>query len=54
MAIQDYTTMTDKELRDVHNAIMAGQYPGDESDVEDEMKRRYINSNERSQHEQSI
>jgi len=45
MAIQDYTTMTDQELRDIHNAIMAGQYPGDESDVEDEMKRRYINSN---------
>ena len=37
---EDYSTMTDQQLVETYNAVMANAYPGDECAIEDEMEKR--------------
>ena len=41
---EDYSTMTDLELVQTYNAVMANAYPGDESALEDELEKRELDS----------
>ena len=43
---EDYNTMTDSELVQTYNAVMANAYPGDESAIEAEMHKRNLDENE--------
>lgn len=38
--LQDITRMPTKDLLDLYNAIMAGAYPGDEVEIEQELQKR--------------
>ena len=42
MYTQDYTKMSDQELIDTYNAVMANAYPGDECAIETEMEKREL------------
>jgi len=44
---QDYSKMTDKELTDTYNAVMANAYAGDAGAIEDEMKKRNLEENKK-------
>ena len=37
---EDYSKMTDEQLVQTYNAVMANAYPGDECAIEDEMEKR--------------
>ena len=39
---EDYSKMTDSELVQTYNAVMANAYPGDECAIEDEMEKRSL------------
>ena len=40
-----YKNLTDQELLDTYNAVMANAYPGDEGELQDEMERRNLEDN---------
>ena len=44
---QDYSKMTDKELIDTYNAVMANAYAGDAGAIEDEMEKRNLEENKK-------
>ena len=44
---QDYSKMTDKELTDTYNAVMANAYAGDAGAIEDEMEKRNLEENKK-------
>jgi len=44
---QDYSKMTDKELIDTYNAVMANAYAGDAGAIEDEMQKRNLRENKK-------
>jgi len=39
----NYADLTDRELMDTYNAVMANAYPGDEALLEAEIERRGLN-----------
>ena len=39
---EQYQNMSDQELVQTYNAVMANAYPGDEAALEDEIERRGI------------
>ena len=43
---EDYSTMTDEQLVQTYNAVMANAYPGDECAIEDEMEKRGLEFDE--------
>ena len=43
---EDYTKMSDTELVQTYNAVMANAYPGDECAIEDEMQKRNLTEDE--------
>ena len=43
---EDYSTMTDSELLQTYNAVMANAYPGDECAIETEMQKRNLDEND--------
>ena len=49
---EDYGRMTDEQLVQTYNAVMANAYPGDESAIETEMERRGIDPEYMDQPEQ--
>ena len=42
MITQDYAGMTDRELVDTYNAVMANAWPGDDAAIMAEMQQRGI------------
>ena len=44
MFTEDYSKMTDSELVQTYNAVMANAYPGDECAIEDEMQKRGLSA----------
>ena len=42
MMTQDYAAMTDRELVDTYNAVMANAWPGDDAAIMAEMEQRGI------------
>ena len=49
---EDYGKMTDEQLVQTYNAVMANAYPGDESEIETEMEKRGIDPEYMDQPEQ--
>ena len=49
---EDYGKMTDEQLVQTYNAVMANAYPGDEGEIETEMERRGIDLEYMDQPEQ--
>ena len=43
---EDYTKMSDTELVQTYNAVMANAYPGDECAIEVEMEKRNLDPDE--------
>ena len=43
---EDYSKMTDSELVQTYNAVMANAYPGDECAIQDEMEKRNLDEND--------
>ena len=42
---EDYSKMTDEQLVQTYNAVMANAYPGDECAIEEEMQKRNLDEN---------
>ena len=44
LMLEDYSKMSDAEVVQTYNAVMANAYPGDECALEDEMQKRGIDA----------